>query len=205
MISTSEIEQARQDILTAGVWELGEYVFAGNNEANNKLEMERLLNQPEKAELVLNLLGGLAIGSSFYPDAIWGVPNGGQEFAKVLGKRLKVPVVLLAKDKVNSSPGEKRFKFRSDEDEAIVDAAQNMVAVEDVTTKLTSLDGALQNPKLAKKTNYIVAIWRRGTEVIERKLYVPILWIIEEPLPNIITPDHPFYQRYHDLAVRQAA
>jgi orotate phosphoribosyltransferase len=90
-------ESIEDAVMHSGVWHFGDYTFAGGKKANNKLEIPPLLEDPEVKELVLDALTDLIAQHS--PDALWGVPSGGQSFAHHLGKkrRLNLPVVYLKK------------------------------------------------------------------------------------------------------------
>lgn len=194
--STHDIRAA---ILDVGVWELGDCQFADGREANNKLVMDRLLGCPKQLEVVLRPLGALAL--QHRPDALWGVPSGGQLFAEALGEELGLPVIQL--EKVDTSPGRKTFRYQSEKDRLLAQQAKRLVGIEDVTTTFTSLAGAMELPLLDQKTRAITAIWRRGSKEIERRLPVPIHWLVEEYMPNIMGPYHPFRLQHGYKAVRR--
>jgi hypothetical protein len=198
-VASQQSNPVLEAVLDAGVWELGTYKFATGKTGNNKLFMDRLLKRPEQAEMFLSTLGALAL--SYEPDGLWGVPSGGQQFAIELGHMLDLPVVKLKK--VSSLPGHKTFQFATPEDEVAAKKAARLAAIEDVTNEFTSLKGALDNSELRRKTYGVASGWRRGHHGQAHGFFMPIKWVIEAPLPNIITPDHPFYQKYGHRAVRQ--
>jgi orotate phosphoribosyltransferase len=188
-------------VMRAGVWNFGDYTFASGKKANNKFEIPDLLKDSEAKEVVLREMSKLVVAHS--PDAIWGVPSGGQEFARHLRKALDVPVIFLRK--VGSLAGSKEFEYDTRYDAKAARKAERMVGIEDITTELTSVDGVLRLPEINEKTEAIIALWRRGTPEVEKPLGVKVEWVIEEEVPNVITPEHPFYQQYAPLARRSEA
>lgn len=199
MLRPEDSQQCLEAVLSAGTWELGEYTFATGRPANNKLFMERVLQHPEASKVILRSLGQLVLQHE--PDVLWGVPAGGQEYAMALGAWLGIGVVMLEKE-VNEA-GRKTFRYKRARDRIRMEGAQCAVGVEDVTTTFTSIKGALLLPELQEKTLGAVAVWRRGQSDSERQINIPVHWLIEEPLPNHITTEHPFYKRYGHRAVRQ--
>jgi hypothetical protein len=106
--------------------------------------------------------------------------------------------VYLKKESVKD--GAKSFVYASRYDVKTAQHAERIVGIKDITTELTSVAGILEVPDLEEKTKAIVSLWRRGTSEVEKPLGVGVNWIIEEEVPNIITPEHLFYQRYAHLA-----
>jgi orotate phosphoribosyltransferase len=192
--------RAKELAMQAGVWHLGNYTFASGKKANNKFEIPELLNDFEAREIALHAMVNLVLQHS--PDALWGVPAGGQEFARQLAKECELPVIYLKK--APSSRGTKVFTYENRYIAQEAQSAERVVGIEGITNELTSVVGALELPELREKTNAIVAFWRRGTSDIERPLDVNIEWVVEQEVPNLITPDHPFYQQYAHLAIRDA-
>ena len=93
----------------------------------------------------------------------------------------------------------------SDQDRELAANSRRLIGIEDVTTELTSTDGALHLPELDDHTLAVLAGMRRGTSDRERDIHRPIHWLFEASLPDFIDKDHPFYRRYGHLAVKQAA
>jgi orotate phosphoribosyltransferase len=195
-MAVSNAENIENAIMASGVWHLADYVFASGKTANNKFEIPLLLEDEEASQLVLRELGGLAM--AYEPDVLWGVPSGGEEFACYLGEELGLPVARL--NKVSTSPGRKTFEYKTRYDERLAHRARRMVGLEDITTELTSVAGALELQNLKAKTTGVVAVWRRGTPEVEKDLGVEVSWLVKEAVPNMITPDHPFYKKYQHLA-----
>ncbi len=191
------LRDMRHQILSTGTWRFGEFVFASGEEANNKLDAEALVEHTSQYVYVLSELGRIA--RQWEPKALVGVPRGGQRLASDLGLMLNLPVIELEKE--DTTPGRKTFRYADERDKHLAATAGPIVALEDVTSEMTSLDGMLQLPELREHVVAVSAIWRRGRVETERELGVPITWLIEEPLPNVIEADHPFYQEYGLFAV----
>lgn len=187
-------EDVRAAILGAGVLRLGDMRFAGGQTANNKLDMTRLFEEGNRAALhtVVAALGKAA--SWHHPDALWGVPAGGQRFARAVGQALDLPVLGLKK--YTNHLGGRRFEYGED---ALVEPHVRMVGVEDVTTTFGSVVGCLQLPELREATRAVVAIWCRGEEdpddVIMPDQQVVVEPLVVEPIPSYIRPSHPIYRQ----------
>ncbi len=193
-------EQIRESTLEAGVWLFGRFVFASLKEANNKLDMPRALRRDASRRPLIDRMGELT--AAYDPDALWGVPSGGQEFAEELSetKWLGIPVislVVVGKD----ANGKKIFGYASAADRKMAARYPRKVGIEDLTTELTSINTTLQLPELADGTVAIVAGCRRGTPDVENLPDIPVHWAFEFQVPNIITPGHPHFQRYGHLAI----
>ncbi|MGH7196128.1 MAG: hypothetical protein ACREGA_05150 [Candidatus Saccharimonadales bacterium] len=203
-LSDCEINAVRQAVLEAGVWRVaGDFTFASGEQANNKLEIDRLLlpENGERRQTVVSALAKIAMAAK--PDLLYGVPSGGQDFARLVGQKLDLPVISI--DKIlPQKPGQKNFGYSSDNDQKMVSTAARLVGIEDVTTTMTSLAAVLTLPGLAVKTQKMVAIWRRGQPNQERQLPLPaesLSWIIEQPIPNHIASDCEFYRAFGHQAV----
>lgn len=198
-LTYNEIIDTRESVLDIGVWKLGRFIFADGGVANNKLDMEVLLGDDKHCQRIVGYLARLVHPET---DLLFGMPSGGQEFAKYIGQLLDLPVISLDKDS-DSPPGEKHFSYTSPDDELAVEGAKCVTGIEDVTTKMTSTAGTLLLPGLAQKTRRIAAIWRRGMPDEERVLpdHISKRWIYQQPLPNLITKEHPFYRGFGHRAV----
>lgn len=212
ILTPTQIQEATEALLLSGAWELAEgeaWTFAGGQPANNKFHADRPLEAPESIRnKVLQPLGELVTHLGV-PDALWGPPTGGQEYAKAIGERYDIPVIVLEKDIIE--PGRRTYVV-AEESRALAEGAETLVGIEDLTNRMTSTYGALQTPVSAdstitfdEKTLFMTAVVRRGTPEVERTLPVPIFWVVELPTPDLITPDHPVYQQFAHLAVKAAA
>ncbi len=189
-------EQIKRAVLKAGVWQFGDYVFASGKPANNKFEMPLALKDEAAKKLVLKALGELAL--EYEPEALWGVPSGGQEFAHEIGTQLGLPVVYLQK---RETQGFKAVDYLLPRDRALAIRTNRLVGIEDVINEGTSITRTLRLPELSQNTVAIVACWIRGIMRVHDSL--PIEGVIKEPVPNIIDPRHPFYHTYGRYAVEE--
>jgi orotate phosphoribosyltransferase len=195
-------EQLRISTLQAGVWVLGKFVFASGKVANNKLDMPRALQRTASREPLIGRMAELALAHE--PDAIWGVPTGGQEYAVELAYTdalTDVPLVNLAVSR--DGAGKKVFSFATSHDRIVAGRSSRMVGVEDVTNEFTSTKAVLAALPELEGTVGIVAGARRGTPETEQPLSrrLSVDWAFEMPVPNVITPDHPLFQQYGQFAV----
>jgi hypothetical protein len=172
--------------------------FASGKVANNKLEMPEALRYQPSRRLLIGRMGQVIVDHGV--RLLWSIPTGGDDYADALTKEfgLEAPIRLR---KVSAEPGRKVFAYNTPQDEARVLAGDKLIGVEDLTTELTSTDGALQVPGLRERTIGMVAAWRRGSPEQERDVHMPYEYAVEAPVPNIITTDHPFWQRWGHLAV----
>lgn len=198
-VPDSEAQPILDAFFACGGWELGNFTFASGQTANNKLDMEKLLVHRTRRKKVIVPLTDNVVEHS--PQAVWGVPRGGQMAARHVANLLGIGFIQLRKDSKHHVPGAKNFIFANPESEALARDCDRLVGIEDVTTEMTSLCGALQLPLLDEHTLAIESIWRRGGEGVERPIDKPMRWLIERPLPNHITIYHPFYREFHDRAV----
>ncbi len=205
LLNQLEPVRAKHAVFEAGAWEVAEdfqpYVrFASGEQANNKLLLDRLVDEPRMLRPMVKLAEFLE------PDAVWGQPSGGQAFAERIAEELDVPLIRLKKD-VNL-PGIKTCDYASDKDYKIAHDAGRTVGIEDVGNEFTSLYGTLRlSPRLrdiARSTGGIVMGWRRGSPARERELDIDILSVVHEYIPNMVTPDSLFFKRYGEFAVRRA-
>ncbi len=195
---SSDQERLRSAVLGAGVLQLGDVTFAGGVSANNKLDMTRLFLQEDERIGLINVVAALGRSAIQYdPDALWGVPTGGQKFAKALGQVLEVPVIGLKKDQDHI--GYRRFDYDVLDTEGQVPISDycRMVGIEDVSTTYGSVVGCLQLPELREATKAVAVIWSRGEddpdEVILPDMRVSLIPLIVEPVPSHLKKSHELY------------
>jgi hypothetical protein len=188
-------EQVRISTLKSGVWILGRFVFASGKEANNKFDMPVALRVQASRRPLIGRMAALA--AVYDPDALWGVPSGGQEYAEELGEHMELPVIQLSVTRAN---GKKEFHFATHHDRVLAARSVRKVGVEDITNEFTSTNATLLLPEL-QNTVGMVAGARRGTPETEQLPGMPVDWAFEMQVPNIITPDHPLFQQYGQFAV----
>lgn len=187
-----------QTVLESGLWHLGAERFASGKVANNKLDMPEALHHPPARKLLIGRMGEVVMRYGI--RQLWSVPSGGDDYADELTTDYDLlPPIRLRK--VGAGPGWKTFAYATPDDEARALAADALIGVEDLTTELTSTAGGLAVAGLRERTMCMMAAWRRGSPELERDVGVPVAYAIEAEVPNIITPDHPFWQRWGHLAV----
>lgn len=187
-------ERIKEAILRAGVWQFGEYQLGSGKEANNRFEMPLVLDNPAARRLLLPALCRLV--ASYSPDSLWGVPSGGQEFASVVGQQPALPVIQLQELGRGKELG---IEYLYPKDRALATRAYRTVGLKDVIDDGTFIVRSLRLPELSEKTVAIVACWVRGILLARRSMLVK--GVVEEPVPNLISSSHPFYQRYGHFAV----
>jgi orotate phosphoribosyltransferase len=195
-IPDSYRQEALETIIDAGVWEFGDFAFAGGQPANNKFQMDRVLREPYQ-ESVVRPLGLMAL--SFVPDVLIGVPTGGTLFAERLGEATGINVAQMSKSE--DAPGSKTYDFATERDRELVVGAETVVIVEDVLNRRTSTLGMLQNVAIRSRARVVVTPLDRGVKSQQKAVCIPVEAIVQEEVPDIITPDHPFFQKYSRRAI----
>jgi orotate phosphoribosyltransferase len=160
----------------------GNFQFAGGDEANNKLDLERAQSIPELAGRITDRLCELA--EPYQPTVLVGLPNGATGWAERMSEEMKLPVLYLKKELV--VPGQKTFSLRSSHDRQYVDGKPDarLLVIEDAGSKLTSFRGALESvPYIGKNALGLVGIWRRFPPQVDKPDPKPTRWIINEYIP----------------------
>ncbi len=211
-----EQSRARHAVFEIGAWEVDAnfeaYVeFASGKTANNKLDMELPIadfQPPAIQNAWLDPMTKMADAEN--PDALWGIPSGGQSYATRIGERLGKPVLKIVKGK--DLPGHKTYELdpeAADENEEILASSSRFALFEDAISEFTSVFGALyyssQLRGVSRGTELVIGAWRRGNPAEERKVHRPVQAVITEEIPNIITPKHPFFKKYGKYAVMRQA
>lgn len=204
--------------LSEGIWQVGiDVTFASGKKANNKIDWEQVFVYQEATadpqhprNFQLTSAGKLVVGQMaemidrFKPDLLAGVPTGGQRFAMAIGRELDVEVARLKK--VKNEPGLKTYDYETPDEREKVEQSSRLTLVEDATSEFTSLRGAIQlvDATEGERVLEVTAIHRRDDGSNELPIDVPIDWLIADaPIPNLLTPDHPTFQRFGHLAVGQ--
>lgn len=191
-------EDLRRSTLESGVWLLGDFTFASLKRANNKLDMPRALRRAISRRPLIDRMAELA--DEYKPEAVWGVPHAGQEYAQEVSDALEVPLIGLRMTGLDDQ-GKKKFGFWSNEDRKLARRCGRIVGIEDLTTEFTSFNATLRLPELADSTLAIVAGCRRGTPDVETRPNLPMAWAFEFQVPNVITKEHPLFVQYGHLAI----
>ncbi len=193
-IRPAESERVLEALLDIGFFKIkrsGEWTFAGGQTSNNKMDFEEAYRHPKVLKLILNSLERMA--APFKADLIVPVADGANQLGLLLGVHMGLDVVYLQKEKVG--PGVKTFKYRSEEDQKLVEASNGLIIVEDVSNRRTSVNGVLQITSILDKARVAVSIADRGLPGETIELPIPEKSIVKVPLSNRITPEHELYRR----------
>lgn len=179
------MEEIRDAIVRAGVLTDGHFVFVDGDHALLKVEMDKLWEHDAELSLVLEALAhkqGLT-----KPDAILGVPRGGQKIAEALVARGLTTVPLIHIERVPG--GAKRdFQFCSEADRVLAENAKNILIYEDVVSTLSSIAGVVKILNPEKQHLESLAIWRRGEPKEKYRVGVTDFYLVEESVETF-TPD----------------
>ncbi|MGH7238161.1 MAG: hypothetical protein ACREGF_06510 [Candidatus Saccharimonadales bacterium] len=181
----------REPILKA-CFQPGNLVFAGGEEANNKLELENLRHCPDLRSLVAARVGKLV--REYNPDLIIPVPNGANWLGQDIARARGIGCVLLGKNAET-----KEIYYPSNIQKQIVEGSQSIVIIEDALNKLITTKKVLALPGIAEKCLAVAGIWRRGDLglVLPRYLesaeneddYIPVQAVINEFIPAQLPDD----------------
>lgn len=158
--------------------------FAGGDRANNKLDMERIYDNPELFEEVVKKLGQAAMEHD--PEFVVGVPDGAIRLADAVALRCDLYSVHLKK--TGSDKGKVEFKDSFVDGEVMCGSLRRGVLIEDVFNTFTSTRRVLAIPELSKKVVAAEAIWDRGNDPRDEP-DIPTRALIKEPIPSILPTD----------------
>lgn len=197
----------QQRLLEAGAWMVGPTITQDGREFNNRLDISKLSPGSWGHRMMISQLFARITG---YKDiAVWGISDHGRRLVQHISGLYKLPVIHLARDE------EGQYRYRTNQDRDLLRRIRRAVGVVGATTNLAGLDLALNGkqdeqeggqrkgrvPGLREATVAVEAVWRLGTPETERELGTPIHWLVEEPIPPIVTPDHPLLKKFGHLAV----
>ena len=181
-----------KDILEAGLLERYSGNFAGGAEANNHLSLDKLTEHPELFKRIKTTMACLILAHNCRVDFLAPIPSGGDELAEGIsevwakGDGPEVPIAYFEKTKNGL------FIPRQQDDLDILKNSKNGVIIDDVSTTFSSLKRFLKTSELKNKRLSFCAIWRRGTEEVEKEVKslndeeIAKYWLVEKPLPNMI-------------------
>lgn len=222
-------ESLLEAALREGIWEVGvDLRFASGKPANNKFDWEKLFKNPEdysnpnsSANFELSPAGELIVGNLVEivdisaPNLLAGPPSGGQRLAMYIGRALNVPVARF--EKVPTEPGRKDFKYETDTDKQLILASSRIGLVEDAVTEFTSTNGLIRHiseivseeatgdnssdNQIPPQVCSISAIHYRGDALTRQNVGPLFNCVIDFRVPNLLTTDHPIYQKYGKFAI----
>lgn len=193
ILTKQERNRARDYTLKAGVLSLGEFTYASGQEANNKLDMERLLLYREYRTPLLKSMALLAIRNPQTIEAIIGIPRGGAKFAQKVGLLAGIRVIEM--EKGENDLGNPVFNYRSRADRVAAESVDSIAIMEDVTTTRSS-EALLyaQHPEIRERAEVCITGWDRSTPGKKLPLSVPLEPVIQEPIPYDLFPGHALYE-----------
>lgn len=160
----------------------GEFQFANNETANNKLNLEIIENRPGIRSRVIARMAHMV--TAHHPDLIIATPNGANWLASDISWQSGVGRLLLDK---NNETGDFSYLPHG---EAAVEKSQRIVIVEDVLNKLTNTGKVYRLPGVAERTEAVIGIWDRNPDR-ESTLPVPVEALITHAIPNMLPEDSP--------------
>ena len=230
-ISLQESWAVRDGVLRIGSWEVGPDApegsgadfediaeFASGALANNKLSADKVLetytqgmpvSEDELLAIranVLNTFGKLLYVYGEDPDVLWGLPNGGQDYALWLGGMFGIPVARLGK--ATKEPGKKTFRPLTADDAKLLRKGRRMIGFEDAGNAGTSPHGAFYESDeqgldmLRHNTMGFNFLWVRGRLQRLDRLKIPMNTVVDARVPNRITRKDAFYQDFGHWAIR---
>ena len=186
-------------ILEADTLEIteNEIIFAGGDRANNHLNLDRLANNPELLDEVTKEMAYLILAHNCNIEFLAPIPSGGDVLADSISGHLRregvddIPVIKFEK----SDNG--MFAIKDDYIDLLANLEEG-VAIDDASTRLSSLRRFIQTPELKDKELSFCAIWRRGSPDIE--IYIPIkkFWVVEREIPFILDKNSDLYEYVKD-------
>lgn len=162
--------------------------FADGDQANNKLDMEKIYDNPELFEEVTLRLGQVAMEHD--PEFIVGVPDGATRLADAVASYCGLFSAHLRRTGSNKDKVE--FKDNFLDGKVICGSLSRGVLVEDVFNKFTSTNRVLAVPELSERIVAVEAIWDRGSDP-RSKPDVPARALIKEHVPSILPADSRFW------------
>ena len=179
------LNEVKDAILRAGVWQEKHFKLADGGHALVKLEFDKLWKNPSDLQVILdNLVRAEGLPQA---DVILGVPTGGQLLAEGLIERDLVDVPIAHLERVPEG-ARQDFRFCTGFDKELALSAQSPRIYEDVVSTLSSIAGVVRLLKPEHQDIHSLAIWRRGETREKYKLGFTDHYLIEEEIP-IFTPD----------------
>lgn len=180
MISTPE--QMREGILTTCFIKYDGQLSNGDN-ANNKLDLDLLAENPELEAQIIYGLGSMAVNLN--PDYIAGVPQGGSRLADRVSANFDLPQIVLKK--VEDEDGYKYIAPAADYEDKKINHAQSIVVIEDVVRTGKNVRLAVSAVGRSKLAGVIAVFDRSPYHPSRADLSVNSL--VEESIPELIAPN----------------
>jgi orotate phosphoribosyltransferase len=160
-------------------------VFASGIQANNKIDMERLANDPV-AHALVERLGGLIVVQR--PEFLVAVPNGASWMTAILCNQLSIPEVQLTKHQDRS------VDYLNAEEATKVLSYEQGVLIEDIFNRFTNTRKVLSLPGMSERVVAVTALMDRGEPSIREPLEIPHFVLVHEPIPEQLPPDSVYWK-----------
>lgn len=156
--------------------------FAGGKRANNKLDLELILDNPTLRKRVGRSIAHLA--QTYNPDLVVGVPDGANWLAGDIANYLGINQISLNKD-----PETKSISFASDKDALLCAGALRVLVAEDVFNEYTSTRKVLAIPQIGKRAVAAIGIWDRGLEAERQPIVIETKSLVSFHIPSQLPGD----------------
>lgn len=174
-----------------GILEPGDWLFHGGQPANNHVSMEHLFEPGNEAVLDDSVRGLAKLATELQAKVLVGIADGGTHLAELVGEEMRLPISRIKKQL--QPDGKNGFDFTTSHERQRVERLGNLVIVDDVATRLSSLERVMQIPAIGAKAVGFVAIFCRG--LIEDQVNVPLpkKYLVEQYIPAQLSPDSPLW------------
>lgn len=176
-------------LFAAGIIVPGDYRFHGGDQANHHVDMELVANNPELEDELVDEMTELV--KAYSPDVLVGIPDGGTDWAQRVSDRARLQTALL--EKRPRPDGSNDFEFTSSRERDRVQRMGRLVIIDDVATRLSTLERVLQTPEILPKAVGFVAILNRGRPTDQRELRIARSYVVERYIPPILPADSPLW------------
>lgn len=170
-----------EDILQACL-EHYDGVFKGGEQANNKLNIEKLGEDKDIADRVVKSMGRIVL--EYEPDFLTAVPSGGDWLARRIAKDIDVTFVQLKK-----LPRLGKISFFNSAASMSCRKRSRGVIIEDVFNKFTSTNMVLDITMIEERAEAAVAVWDRGNLMERQPLVIPARALITRHIPAVLPED----------------
>jgi hypothetical protein len=167
-------------------------VSEGAIEPNNHLDIRRIREDIKLRQEVIEQLS-LGIVKQYSPEFIISAPNEGPWLADAIAVRHGLDSVHLTARKDNAN-SEERIAFEGGIDEVMCKYLIRGVMVASVLNRFEVVNKALAVQEVGSKVIAAAAVWDRGNSATRKPLLIPVTTLVEEYIPDIVTPDSPLWQ-----------
>lgn len=176
-----------RDVILTECFERYTGIFAGGEEANNKLDLEKIQHHPELRQRVVGALGRIV--NLYGPDAVLPVPNGAIWLGEDLAEQHGLACIHLRKDAATGA-----MDFLTKEEEKRCMDMRRLFIVEDAFTRFTNTWRVLRTNFVARRAVVAAAIWDRGVVTEREQPFIPTHSLLTEHIPAQLPPDSPLWE-----------